>query len=53
MYTPKDKRIDIKSPKAPRITVAEAKRKGFKPEKNNPLVGTKPINMPNEGFINR
>lgn len=53
MYTPKDKRIDVKSPKAPRITVAEAKRKGFKPEKNNPLVGTKPINMPNEGFINR
>lgn len=53
MYTPKDKRIDVKSPKAPQISVSEAKRKGFKPEKNNPLVGTKPINMPNEGFINR
>ena len=53
MYTPKDKSIDVKSPKAPQISVAEAKRKGFKPEKNNPLVGTKPINMPNEGFINR
>ena len=53
MYTPKDKRIDVKSPTAPKISVAEAKRKGFRPEINNPLVGTKPINMPNEGFINR
>jgi len=53
MYTPKDKRIDVKSPTAPKISVAEAKRKGFRPKINNPLVGTKPINMPNEGFINR
>jgi len=53
MYTPKDKRIDVKSPLAPVISVAEARRKGFRPEKNNPLVGTKPINMPNEGFVNR
>jgi len=53
MYTPKDKRIDVKSPLAPKISVAEAKRKGFRPEKNNPLVGTKPINMPDEGFVNR
>jgi len=53
MYTPKDKRIDVKSPTAPKISVAEAKRKGFRPQINNPLVGTKPINMPNEGFVNR
>ena len=53
MYTPKDKRIDVKSPLAPKISVAEARRKGFRPEKNNPLVGTKPVNMPNEGFVNR
>ena len=53
MYTPKDKRIDVKSPNAPKISVAEAKRKGFRPQINNPLVGTKPINMPNEGFINK
>ena len=51
MYTPKDKRIDVKSPLAPRISVAEAKRKGFRPEKNNPLVGTKPMNMVNRGFL--
>ena len=43
--------IDINSPLAPKISVAEAKRKGFRPEKNNPLVGRKPINMPNEGFL--
>jgi hypothetical protein len=53
MYTTKDKRIDVKSPLAPKISVAEARRKGFRPEKNNPLVGTKPINMPKEGFVNR
>ena len=53
MFTPKDKRIDVKSPLAPKISVAEARRKGFRPEKNSPLVGTKPINMPNEGFVNR
>ena len=53
MYTPKDKRIDVKSPLAPKISVAEARRKGFRPEKNNPLVGTKPINMPDDGFVNR
>ena len=51
MYTPKDKRIDVKSPLAPQISVAEAKRKGFRPEKNNPLVGTKPMNMVNRGFL--
>ena len=43
--------IDINSPLAPKISVAEAKRKGFRPEKNNPLVGRKPINMPNQGFL--
>jgi len=43
--------IDINSPLAPKISVAEAKRKGFKPEKNNPLVGTKPKDMPYEGFL--
>ena len=37
---------------APTISVREAKRKGFKTqERNNPLVGTKPIDMPNEGFL--
>ena len=43
--------IDIKSPKAPIISVNEAKRKGFKPEVNDKLVATRPIDMPNEGFL--
>jgi len=51
MYTLDSKRIDVKSPKAPLISVNEAKRKGFKPEVNDKLVATRPIDMPNEGFL--
>ena len=51
MFTLDSKRIDVKSPLAPTISVNEAKRKGFKHKRNNPLVGTKPIDMPNEGFL--
>ena len=51
MFTLDSKRIDVKSPLAPTISVREAKRKGFKHKRNNPLVGTKPIDMPNEGFL--
>ena len=43
--------IDINSPLAPTISVNEARKKGFKPEKNNPLVAKRPIDMPNEGFL--
>jgi hypothetical protein len=43
--------IDINSPLAPKVSVAEAIRKGFRPQKNDPLVGTKPKNMPNQGFL--
>ena len=51
MFKADSKRIDVKSPLAPIISVREAKRKGFKQKRNNPLVGTKPIDMPNEGFL--
>ena len=51
MFTLDSKRIDVKSPKAPIISVNEAKRKGFKPEVNDKLVATRPIDMPNEGFL--
>ena len=44
-------KIDIKSPLAPTISVNEAKRRGFKPEKNDRLVAKRPIDMPNEGFL--
>ena len=43
--------IDIKSPLAPTISVNEARKEGFKPEKNNELVAKRPIDMPNEGFL--
>jgi len=43
--------IDIKSPKAPTISVNEARKKGFKPEVNDKLVAKRPIDMPNEGFL--
>jgi len=51
MFTLDSKRIDVKSPKAPLISVNEAKRKGFKPEVNDKLVAKRPIDMPNEGFL--
>ncbi len=53
MFTKDSKRIDIKSPLAPTISVNEAKKKGFKPEVNDKEVAKRPIDMPNEGFINR
>ena len=43
--------IDIKSPLTPSISVNKAIKEGFKPEKNNPLVAKRPIDMPNEGFL--
>ena len=44
-------KLDVNSPLAPTISVNEAKRKGFKPEVNDKLVATRPIDMPNEGFL--
>ena len=43
--------IDIKSPLAPTISVNKARAEGFKPETNDKLVATRPIDMPNEGFL--
>ena len=51
MFTIDSKRIDVKSPTAPIISVNEARKEGFKPEKNNALVAKRPIDMPNEGFL--
>jgi len=51
MFTLDSKRIDVKSPLAPTISVNEAKRKGFKPQVNDELVAKRPIDMPDEGFL--
>ena len=43
--------IDINSPLAPKVSVNQAIKEGFKPEKNSSLVAKRPIDMPNEGFL--
>jgi len=43
--------IDVNSPKAKQIAVKKAEKFGYK-IKNNALVSTRPIDMPNRGFIN-
>ena len=43
--------IDINSPLAPTVSVNQARKAGFKPEKNSALVAKRPIDMPNEGFL--
>ena len=43
--------IDVNSPLAPTISVNQARKAGFKPEKNSQLVAKRPIDMPNEGFL--
>jgi hypothetical protein len=43
--------IDVNSPNAKQIAVKKAEKFGYK-IKNNALVSTRPIDMPNRGFIN-
>lgn len=44
--------IDVNSPLARTISTAEARRRGYDVPTNNPLVAIKPINMPNQGYLN-
>ena len=43
----------INSPKSKRISKEKASSEGFKNPVNDSLVGTKPTNMPNNGFVNK
>ena len=43
---------DVKNPKA-EISVNKAKKEGFKPETNNKKVATRPVDMPNKGFVKK
>ena len=43
--------VDIKSPLVPTISVNKARKEGFKPEVNDKLVATRPMDMPYEGFL--
>jgi len=42
-------------PKNPRseVSVSKATKEGFKPEKNDKNVATRPIDMPNQGYKNK
>ena len=51
IYLKKGASIDVNSPLAKKISVAEARRKGMDLPVNNPKVGTKPIYQTNKGFL--
>lgn len=45
------KKADVNSPNADKITPSEARKQGEILPTNNPLVYTRPIDMPNNGFL--
>jgi hypothetical protein len=47
------KKADVNSPLAREITPAQARKEGEILPTNNPLVYQKPIDMPNQGFLNK
>lgn len=51
-YRAKDVQPDTKSPKS-EISVNKAKKDGFKPVENDKEVATRPVDMPNKGFIKK
>jgi len=53
IYLKKGKKIDVNSPLATIISTSEARRRGLKIQTNDTLVSVAPINMPNQGFLNK
>lgn len=53
IYAKKGFKIDVNSPLAQTISTSEARRKGYKVPVNDPRVSIAPINMPNQGFVNK
>ena len=51
-YMAKGVQPDANNPKA-EVSVNKAKKEGFKPEKNNSKVAKRPVDMPNQGFVNK
>ena len=49
-YMAKDVNPDATNPRA-EVSVNQARREGFTPETNDPLVAKRPTDMPNEGFL--
>ena len=51
-YMAKGVQPDATNPKA-EVSVNKAKKEGFKPEKNDSKVAKRPVDMPNQGFVNK
>ena len=51
-YMAKGVQPDATNPNA-EVSVNKAKKEGFKPEKNNSKVAKRPVDMPNQGFVNK
>ena len=49
-YMAKDVNPDATNPRA-EVSVNQARKEGFTPETNDPLVAKRPTDMPNEGFL--
>jgi len=53
-YVQRDEtKIDIKSPLAPTISTTKARSEGFRAPANDSKVSVAPVNMPNQGFVNK
>jgi hypothetical protein len=53
VYLKKGVKVDVNSPLAKTISTSEARSRGYKVETNENLVSIAPINMPNQGFLNK
>jgi hypothetical protein len=53
IYLKKGVKVDVNSPLAKTISTSEARKRGYKVETNENLVSIAPINMPNQGFLNK
>ncbi len=53
IYLKKGANVDVNSPLAKKIKVAEARRRGMDIPNNDVEVGRKPINMPSKGYYTR
>ena len=51
-YMAKGVKPDTKNPNA-EVSVNQARKDGFKPETNNKKVATRPVDMPNNGFVKK
>jgi len=53
IYVKKGKTVDVNSPLAKTTSTTKARSKGYKVPTNDSKVSIAPINMPNQGFVNK